>query len=301
MSAIPKTFTKSARERAIAHEVAGLEALSQAARHGGAPVARIAKSSATSLATYALTETSPTVQAAREFGARLARTHAYSPAGKRVFGEEPPTFPARFGHVGHMGSALLTMVPADSPARTFGEFYAEDRLLPYIEAALKNGAFHSGDAEVIERLAERLRDGVFDAPQPSLVHTDAALLHGDLWAGNLLWARADSIIDGAGQANGSPSYPAPGERRTTGNSEPIGVVIDPACHGGHAESDLAQLHVFGAHHVEHIYAGYNEASPLAEGWEERIGLHKLHILIIHAALFGGSYGSQTIRTAKPYL
>lgn len=289
MNAIPKTFTKSAGERAIAHEVAGLEALSQAARHGGAPVARIAATSETSLATYAITETSPTVQAAREFGARLAFTHAYSPAGKRVFGEEPPTFPARFGHIGHMGSALLPMVPADSPARTFGEFYAEDRLLPYVEAALKNGAFHSGDAEVIERLAQRLRDGVFDAPQPHLVHTDAALLHGDLWAGNLLWARADSMVDGAK------------ERQTTGNSGPIGVVIDPACHGGHAESDLAQLHVFGARHVEHIYAGYNEASPLAEGWQERIGLHKLHILIIHAALFGGSYGSQTIRTAKPYL
>lgn len=253
------------------------------------------------MATYAISETSPTAEAAREFGGRLARTHAYSPTGTRVFGEEPPTFPARFGHLGHMGNALLTMVPPGSPARSFGEFYAEDRLLPYVQPALDNGSLSTDDADTMERLAQRLRDGAFDAPQPALVHTDAAILHGDLWSGNLLWATADSIVDGGGDVNGSPSYPGTGERRTTSATGPIGVVIDPACHGGHAESDLAQLGVFGASHVSDIYEGYNEVSPLADGWKERIGLHQLHILIIHAALFGGSYGAQTIRTATPYL
>ena len=245
----------------------------------------------------------PTAIAAREFGARLARTHAFAPTGARVFGEEPPTFAARFGHLGHMGHALLPMVPAGSPRRTFGEFYANDRLLPYVQPSLRNGSFSNDDADTIERLAQRLRDGAFDAPQPALVHTDAALLHGDLWSGNLLWATPDSIVDGGTGvgSNGSPSYPGPGEIRTATASGPIGVVIDPASHGGHAESDLAQLHVFGAQHAADIYAGYNDASPLADGWQERMGLHKLHILIIHAALFGGSYGAQTIRTAKPYL
>ena len=138
----------------------------------------------------------PTAIAAREFGARLARTHAFAPTGARVFGEEPPTFAARFGHLGHMGHALLPMVPAGSPRRTFGEFYANDRLLPYVQPSLRNGSFSNDDADTIERLAQRLRDGAFDAPQPALVHTDAALLHGDLWSGNLLWATPDSIVDG---------------------------------------------------------------------------------------------------------
>ncbi|QTG76364.1 fructosamine kinase family protein [Trueperella pecoris] len=296
-----KTYTKSADPRAIAHEVSGLEALSQAARHGGAPVARLATSQASSLETFTILQTTPSARAARIFGSRLAHTHAFAPAGERIFGEEPPTFAARFGHLGAMGSALLPMAAQGSQPRRFGEFYAEDRLLPYLKAAHANGSFGPADAEVIDRLTERLRDGHFDAPQPRLVHTDAALLHGDLWSGNVLWARADAVMDGGGASSyGSPAYPGL-VGRGAADSEAVGVLIDPACHGGHAESDLAQLSVFAAPFVEEIYAGYQEASPLAEGWQERVGLHQLHMLIVHAALFGGSYGPQTIRVARRYL
>lgn len=224
-------------------------------------MAQLVSSTATSLETITLARREATPEAAYEFGSRLAVTHAYAPTGRRVFGEQPPTFPDEFDAVGHMGNALLTMVPAGSKARTFGEFYADDRLLPYADGAL---------TEVIEQLAERLHDGVFDSPQPALVTTDAALIHGDLWSGNVIWS-------------------------------PQATLIDPACHGGHAESDLAQLGVFGAPFIDEIYAGYNAISPLADGWEERIGLHQLHILIIHAALFGGGYVAQTIRTARNYI
>ena len=80
-----------------------------------------------------------------------------------------------------------------------------------------------------------------------------------------------------------------------------GVLIDPVAHGGHAETDLATLTVFRAPYVEEIYAGYNAVSPLAPGWQHRIGLHSLPILILHAALFGGSYGAETLAAARPYL
>ena len=53
--------------------------------------------------------------------------------------------------------------------------------------------------------------------------------------------------------------------------------------------------------TERIYSAYHEASPLTDGWRERIGLHQLHILIVHAALFGGSYGAQTLATARKYV
>ena len=282
--------TKRGDRRAVAHELSGLAALAKAAHDGGAPVARVAAGGADALSTYVLRPAPPTPGAAREFGARLARTHAYA-EGARVFGQAPDGFE---GEVGAMGMAPLPLVAPGSPARRFGEFYAADRLLPYVGAALANGSFTAQDAAVIERLAGRLCDGVFDSPQPGLVRTDAALLHGDLWSGNLLWSRPDSPMEG-GVDPATPADSAPG------GAGVVGVLIDPACQGGHAESDLAQLTVFGAPFVEEIYAGYDEASPLAPGWRERIGLHRLHMLIVHAALFGGGYGRETVATARPYL
>jgi fructosamine-3-kinase len=41
--------------------------------------------------------------------------------------------------------------------------------------------------------------------------------------------------------------------------------------------------------------------PLADGWRERIALHQLHPLLVHAALFGGSYGAQAAGAARQYL
>lgn len=275
------TFHKSATARAIAFEVAGLRDLQAAADAGGAPCAQLVDSGDTWLETARLDEGRVTPDAAREFGAALARTHAHCPEGARVFGQAPSTFADTWNLSGYMGKAGLPLVSTESEPRSFGEFYGQDRLLPYLELAIDNGSIDSAGAQVIESLAERLRDGVFDSPQPSLVTTDAALLHGDLWSGNVLWAHNSS-----------------GDRAGSGV---VGTLIDPASHGGHAESDLAQLTVFGQRHVDEIYAGYDEESPLADGWRERIGLHTLHILIVHAALFGGSYGNQTVRTARAYL
>ncbi|MDO5025291.1 MAG: fructosamine kinase family protein [Trueperella sp.] len=265
-------FTKTGCARAIAFEVAGLTELQAAADDGGAPVAQLANWGTTQLQTTVITTGLPSAAAAREFGARLAVTHAWCPAQHRVFGQAPAGFGADWDYTGVMGQADLPLVPPGSAPRSFGEFYATDRLLPYLPAARDNGSLTAADAAVITQLAQRLRDGIFDAPQPALIATDAALLHGDLWAGNLLWARG-----------GTPT------------------LIDPACQGGHAESDLAQLQVFHSPHTAEIYAGYQEVSPLADGWEERIGLHQLHILLVHAALFGGSYGHQTVAVARRYL
>lgn len=92
-----------------------------------------------------------------------------------------------------------------------------------------------------------------------------------MWAGNLMWT-------------------------------PDGVVlIDPAAQGGHAEEDLAALSVFGAPFAERIRAAYNEESPLADGWEDRIGLHQLHMLIVHCWLFGGGYADQTVAIARRWV
>lgn len=261
-----RTFTKHGHGNSIAFEVAGLLALKEAEEKGdGARVATIVQHSESSIETEFIDTVEPTKEAAWQFGRRLAATHAYCPDEDRLFGQGPEGV-----QTGMMGQTKLPLAKPGAPAREWGEFYAEDRILPYLPLAVANGAIPSHGIEIIETLCERLRDGVFDVPQPRMVETQAALLHGDMWSGNLIWS-SDGV-----------------------------TLIDPACHGGHAESDLAQLTVFGAPFTQEIYDGYDEVSHLAEGWQERVALHRLHMVMAHAAIFGGEYGSAAIITASIY-
>ena len=69
---------------------------------------------------------------------------------------------------------------------------------------------------------------------------------------------------------------------------PDGVVlIDPAAHGGHRETDLAMLALFGCPSLDAVIDGYQAHRMLREGWRERVGLHQLYPLLAHVALFGG--------------
>jgi fructosamine-3-kinase len=95
-------------------------------------------------------------------------------------------------------------------------------------------------------------------------------IHGDLWSGNVLWT-------------------------------PDGVhLIDPAAHGGHRETDLAMLALFGLPHLERVLRAYDEVHPLADDWRDRVGLHQLHPLLVHAVLFGGGYTAQAAAIARRY-
>jgi fructosamine-3-kinase len=100
-----------------------------------------------------------------------------------------------------------------------------------------------------------------------------ARIHGDLWSGNLLWAD-----DGR-----------------------VWLVDAASAHGGHRETDLAMLALFGAPHLDEIVAAYDASTPLADGWRERQGLHQLHPLLVHATLFGGGYGERAAAVARTLL
>lgn len=249
--------------RTLRYEVAGLRWLGQASKTGGVAVAEIVAEWPDALETRTIRHGAPTHDAAEAFGRALARTHA---AGASHHGCPPPGFDGN----GFMGRATLPLRATPEGSGSWGEFYARDRILPYLEEALANGSIDDDGARTVRRCADRVAAGRHDAPQPALVE-GVARLHGDLWSGNVLWA---------------PDTGA--------------TLIDPAAQGGHAESDLAQLAVFGAPYLERILAAYDEVSPLADGWRERVGLHQLHILVVHAALFGGSYGAQTVATAARY-
>ncbi|MGR3931815.1 fructosamine kinase family protein [Streptomyces sp. BRA346] len=144
-------------------------------------------------------------------------------------------------------------------------WYAEHRVLPYLRRAVDDGTVRATEAATIERVCERLPALAGPAEPP-------ARLHGDLWNGNVLWG-AD------GQA----------------------WLIDPAAHGGHRETDLAMLHLFGCPHLDRVLEGYQEASPLADGWADRIGLHQLFPLLVHAVLFGRGYAEQALAAARTAL
>ena len=154
---------------------------------------------------------------------------------------------------GYIGALPLDNTPHDGP---WSRWFGERRLLPYLRMSVDRGALGPADTAAVEALVNDI--GVYaaeaDAEPPSRIH-------GDLWPGNLLWS------------TGGPVY-----------------LIDPAAHGGHRESDLAQLSLFGgAPYLSDIIAGYQREWPLSPGWPSRIALHQLHLLLVHTALFGSGY------------
>ncbi|HEX6872952.1 MAG TPA: fructosamine kinase family protein [Micromonosporaceae bacterium] len=145
-------------------------------------------------------------------------------------------------------------------------WFAEHRLRPHLRTSRDRGALTAADAELIDGLLANL-DRYAPPAEP------AARLHGDLWPGNLLWA-ADGQV----------------------------YLIDPSAHGGHRETDLAQLALFGgAPYLDQILAGYQQVWPLATGWRERIPLHQLHLLLVHTALFGASYRETVLAATRAAL
>ncbi|MGI5468822.1 fructosamine kinase family protein [Streptomyces sp. CA-132043] len=148
------------------------------------------------------------------------------------------------------------------PGTDWPEWYAEHRVLPYLRRAVDDGTVRPAEAAVIEDVAARLPELAGPAEPP-------ARLHGDLWSGNVLWGADDQVW-----------------------------LIDPAAHGGHRETDLAMLHLFGCPHLDRVLAAYQDAAPLADGWADRIGLHQLFPLLVHTVLFGRGYAEQALAAAR---
>ena len=140
----------------------------------------------------------------------------------------------------------------NDPCDTWVEFYAERRLRPLARLAAASAALPEATIAQLDGVAARLdRFGVPDEPP--------ARLHGDLWAGNRL-------VDTAGR----------------------NWLIDPAAHGGHREFDLAMMRLFGGFGAA-CFAAYEDVAPLAPGWPERVALHQIAPLVVHAIKFGGGY------------
>jgi fructosamine-3-kinase len=144
------------------------------------------------------------------------------------------------------------------------DWYTACRVLPYVRLAVDAGRLNSADAGLIESAAARSADLAGPAEPPSRIH-------GDLWARNVIWS---------------------------GGS---GWLVDPAAHGGHRETDLAMLALFGAPYLDRILGSYTQEWPLAPGWQQRVPLHQLHPLLVHVCLFGAAYRPDALAAARAVL
>jgi fructosamine-3-kinase len=145
--------------------------------------------------------------------------------------------------------------PIDQPNRwrtSWVDFFREYRLGYLTRLARDAGTVRAGTADRLGRVAADLGGLLTEPASP-------ALLHGDVWTGNVL-------------ARG-------GEVR---------AFVDPACYYGHPEVDLAYVAwtgTFGAPFFER----YRERRGIGDGFEARARVYRLAPLVVHVHLFGGRY------------
>jgi fructosamine-3-kinase len=164
---------------------------------------------------------------------------------------------------GYFGPLQQPLPMSYAAADRWGSFYAHERLAPMTERGAAQLDAPTRDA--IDAVMARCESGEFDDDDPP------ARLHGDLWSGNVMWTPSGAVL------------------------------IDPAAHGGHRETDLAMLALFGCPHFDAVIEGYQAQWPLREGWRDRVGLHQLYPLLAHVVLFGGGYARQTAAAARSAL
>ncbi len=141
-------------------------------------------------------------------------------------------------------------------------FYGEHRLGFQAGMAYRNGLLTPAETRQVNLLAQRLAEFIPEQP--------AALLHGDLWSGNI-------IADDAGEP----------------------VLIDPAAYYGWPETDLAMTVLFGSP-PEKFFRAYQEVRPLPSGLYDRFPIYNLYHLLNHLNLFGRSYYSQVITILRRF-
>lgn len=151
---------------------------------------------------------------------------------------------------GYIGSLPMPNDPSPGP---WSRWYAANRLEPFLRRSVDRAALSVADADAVTALLDRIDDYAGPGEPP-------ARIHGDLWPGNLVFTASGAHL------------------------------VDPAAHGGHRETDLATLAMFGgAPFLDEIIDGYQQVWPLADGWRRRVPLHQLHLLLVHTALFGAGY------------
>lgn len=174
----------------------------------------------------------------RDFGIQLAALHQ--------------TTTTSFGldHDNYIGS----LPQQNTLLNSWIDFFIHNRLEAQLRLAERSALAGKNLQKNFETLYKKL-PGLLIAEKP-------ALLHGDLWSGNVMVNQ-----------HGSPS------------------LIDPAVYFGHREMDIAMTQLFGGFNPEFLHA-YNEVFPLQPGVEDRLQIYNLYPLLVHVNLFGADYLAQ---------
>ena len=140
-------------------------------------------------------------------------------------------------------------------------FFRDYRLRPQLKAAER--WLDQRDRKLADSMLEHLDQYLIEPKAPSLIH-------GDLWAGNVM----------------------------TG-SDGRAWIIDPAAYYGHPEADLAMTELFGGFSTA-FYDSYFADAKIEAGYQDRKDIYNLYHLLNHLNLFGVSYLSSVQRILRRY-
>ena len=217
----------------------------------------------------------PTVLAAEDDCLVLAWVEGARPtieAAERLrarAGRDPPGGRTGFGTAAGVDGYIGALPLPQPGGPSWPEFFATRRVLPYLKLARDR-------RRDLRRRRGRRRGGGPPARRPGRPDEPPARLHGDLWSGNLrLGPGRPGLADRPGGARRAPGD-RPGDAR---------AVRLPAA-------------AAGARGLR------RRSSPLADGWEDRVALHQLFPLLVHACLFGAAgagYGARAGAAARSLL
>ncbi len=141
-------------------------------------------------------------------------------------------------------------------------FLGQMRIMPMARICYDRGHISH---DTMERLAGLCRDLYKRIDMSSIT---PSLLHGDLWSGNILFNMKGAIL------------------------------IDPAIYFGDKEMELAFILLFDTF-GETFFDAYKEVHPLSEDfYEVKVPLYQIYPLLVHVALYGGSYTRQLEQILK---
>lgn len=162
-------------------------------------------------------------------------------------------------HNNYIGS----LIQRNALTENWIDFFVQHRLEIQLSLGERNGKITSDIRKQFDVLYKKLPD--------LLPQEKPALLHGDLWSGNVMV-----------NEKGEPA------------------LIDPAVYYGHREAELAFTQLFGGFEQE-FYLSYNNAFPLIPGFSSRTDLYNLYPLLVHVNLFGGGYLHQVVNILSRYV
>ncbi len=141
-------------------------------------------------------------------------------------------------------------------------FLGQMRIMPMARHCYDKGKIQK---EMVDRLEVLCRD-LYKRIDMRTIYP--SLLHGDVWSGNVLFEREEACL------------------------------IDPAIYYGDKEMELAFIRLFGTF-GETFFNAYQEIHPLSEDFYEiKVPIYQIYPLLVHVALYGGSYIGALERTLK---